>query len=189
MKLVTWHLSRGISITGKESIALVVNINNNHWVNVFIYPTLKLIHGVNGFRKSRAISTGVLPFVVAWLQAEYDLNGVDFDEANWTYVDIQNSTLQRTGTECGPIALANLECWADDVPLDAEEADMRNWRKRQALCFSYGRVLRSDPVNAPLPAVAPLPARRLPNSRHTRRSGSAPQTQGMNIDLTNDVNN
>lgn len=139
------HLRAGVKVPEYHSIGMVVNINNAHWVNIYIYPNLRQIHGVNGFRKSTAIRQGVLPYIVVWLRAEYQACGVAFDDSEWTYMDVQNSPPQSGSTECGPIALTNMECWADDIDLDATEGDMSKWRQRQALCFSYGRILRGDP--------------------------------------------
>ena len=142
----TWHHDHNIAVLAHDEIALIANLSNTHWVVVFVYPSMKAIHGLNGFTDD-SIRKRILPYVIAWLRAEHDVVSAPFEPNDWTYMDVRSGHKQTDGSSCGWMALVAIWCWKNHIRLDFHQRDNREWRDLIALCLFYGTLVnKATPV-------------------------------------------
>jgi len=135
---VNWHYNHGINIFLRPAIILILNLNNNHWAWVIIYPQNKEIHGMNSINSGHIRS--LLSIIMVWLEEEASVEQVLFSSSDWKFIDILCYPQQQNGFDCGIFTLMGIEFFMDGIPINFEQSDMPHYRNYIVNNFIKGKI-------------------------------------------------
>lgn len=118
--------TQGIDTLGKEKIFIPVNINNMHWILVYIDMRRKRVLSLDSFHRPRHV---VRTDVLDWLEQEHLAKGVLLNRRKWASLQKKAPT-QSDGYSCSPFVCLFAAFLSNDQPLSFKQSDVPAMRER-----------------------------------------------------------
>jgi hypothetical protein len=117
---------------------IVVNLYNEHWYVLLIYPSEQQIDILNSLATSQATVQLICRLMHAYLNA-HAMVDVDFSftASDWkiTVINRTRLCLQTNGFDCGPITLKTIEYLVAGSPITFTQQSMRSFRFKLLLAL------------------------------------------------------